>query len=44
MTSNAVGPKLILIDGYNVIRRTPGLAAAERVSLATGREALIAQV
>jgi len=37
-------PKLILIDGYNVIRNTPGLAAAERKSLSTGREALLAQV
>lgn len=37
-------PKLILIDGYNVIRNMPGLAAAERKSLAAGREALLAQV
>lgn len=44
MTTDAVGPKLILIDGYNVIRRTPGLAAAERVSLAAGRDALVAHV
>src|SRR5215831_1205330 len=36
-----VGPRTILIDGYNVIRRTPGLAAAERGSLAAGRQALI---
>lgn len=44
MTSHPAGPMLILIDGYNVIRRTPGLAAAERKSLASGREALIARV
>jgi uncharacterized protein len=31
----------VLIDGYNVIRRTPGLAAAERLSLDAGRQALI---
>ncbi|HEV8193163.1 MAG TPA: NYN domain-containing protein [Ktedonobacterales bacterium] len=37
-------PKLILIDGYNVIRNMPGLAAAERSSLSAGREALLAQV
>lgn len=37
-------PKLILIDGYNVIRNMPGLAAAERGSLSAGREALLAQV
>lgn len=36
-----MGPRTILIDGYNVIRRTPGLAAAERGSLAGGRQALI---
>ena len=36
-----VGPRTILIDGYNVIRRAPGLAAAERGSLAAGRQALI---
>jgi predicted RNA-binding protein with PIN domain len=35
---------LILIDGYNVIRRTPALAAAERGGLAAGREALISRV
>ena len=36
--------KLILIDGYNVIRNMQGMAVAERLSLATGREALLAQV
>ena len=36
-----MGPRTILIDGYNVIRRTPGLLAAERGSLAGGRQALI---
>lgn len=37
-------PRVILIDGYNVIRNTPGLAAAERAGLAVGREALLSQV
>lgn len=37
-------PLLILVDGYNVIRNTPGLAAADRVSLAAGREALVQQL
>jgi predicted RNA-binding protein with PIN domain len=40
----AEGPRTILIDGYNVIRRTPSLAAVERVSLEAGRAALLAQV
>jgi uncharacterized protein len=40
----SVGPRTILIDGYNVIRNTPGLAAAERVSLQAGRAALLAQI
>lgn len=44
MASDPTGPRLILIDGYNVIRRTPGLAAAERANLAAGREALITKV
>jgi predicted RNA-binding protein with PIN domain len=39
-----VEPRLILVDGYNVIRNTPGLLAAERTSLAAGRDALIAQI
>ncbi len=34
-------PKTLLVDGYNVIRRTPALAAAERHSLAGGRDALL---
>lgn len=34
----------ILVDGYNVIRNTPGMAVAERLSLETGREALRAQI
>ncbi len=34
----------IIIDGYNVIRRTPALANAERRSLHSGREALILQL
>src|SRR5262249_27044204 len=39
-----MGPCTILIDGYNVIRNTPGLRAAERVGLQEGRQALLAQV
>ncbi|HEX8032460.1 MAG TPA: NYN domain-containing protein [Ktedonobacterales bacterium] len=39
-----MGPRIILIDGYNVIRNIPALAAAERLSLRDGREALLAQV
>ncbi|HEY7356436.1 MAG TPA: NYN domain-containing protein [Ktedonobacterales bacterium] len=34
-------PKLILIDGYNVIKNTPELLAAERRSLAAARDALV---
>jgi uncharacterized protein len=37
-------PRTILVDGYNVIRNTPGLAAAERISLQHGREALLQQI
>jgi predicted RNA-binding protein with PIN domain len=37
-------PHLILLDGYNVIRRTPGLAIAELQSLETARQGLIQQV
>ncbi|MGH2486881.1 MAG: NYN domain-containing protein [Ktedonobacterales bacterium] len=44
MGAEAIGPRLIVIDGYNVIRRTPRLAAAERNSLEAGRAALIALV
>jgi predicted RNA-binding protein with PIN domain len=32
---------LVLVDGYNVIRRSPQLAAAERRSLQHGRDALV---
>jgi len=40
-----VQPETVLIDGYNVIRRTQGLAEAERRhGLAAGRDALIAKV
>ena len=39
-----MGPRTILVDGYNVIRNLPGLAAAERVSLRNGREALLQQI
>lgn len=39
-----VSPLLILVDGYNVIRNVPGLAAAERRSLEAGREALVQQL
>lgn len=34
------GVQTILIDGYNAIRRIPGLQAADRHSLAAGRDAL----
>ncbi len=40
----ALGPQTILVDGYNVIRNIPGLAAAERVSLRNGRETLLQQI
>ena len=33
------GPRTIYVDGYNVIRNTPALLQAERVSLAAGRDA-----
>ena len=39
-----MGPRTILIDGYNAIRRTPSLAAAECISLDAGRTALLVQV
>lgn len=32
---------LVIIDGYNVIRRTPAFANAERISLEHGRAALL---
>jgi predicted RNA-binding protein with PIN domain len=35
------GPKIILVDGYNIIHRTDGLRAASLQSLAAGREALL---
>jgi predicted RNA-binding protein with PIN domain len=34
-------PKIILIDGYNVIKNTPDLLAVERHSLAAARDALV---
>lgn len=37
-------PRTYLIDGYNVIRNTPGLAAAERQSLLEGRTRLVALI
>ena len=38
-------PKLILVDGYNVIKNTPELLAMEqRQSLASAREALVRQL
>jgi predicted RNA-binding protein with PIN domain len=37
-------PQLILIDGYNVIRRTPALAVAERHGLEAARRALLGLV
>jgi predicted RNA-binding protein with PIN domain len=39
-----MGSRVILVDGYNVIRHAPELLAAERRSLASGREALLAQI
>jgi predicted RNA-binding protein with PIN domain len=36
-----MGPRTILIDGYNVIRNTAGLVAAERLGLSAGRDALL---
>jgi predicted RNA-binding protein with PIN domain len=36
--------RVILVDGYNVIRHAPELLAAERRSLASGREALLVQI
>jgi predicted RNA-binding protein with PIN domain len=36
--------RVILVDGYNVIRHAPELLTAERRSLASGREALLAQI
>jgi predicted RNA-binding protein with PIN domain len=36
--------RVILVDGYNVIRHAPALLAAERRSLASGREALLGQI
>jgi predicted RNA-binding protein with PIN domain len=36
--------RVILVDGYNVIRHAPELLAAERRSLVSGREALLAQI
>jgi predicted RNA-binding protein with PIN domain len=33
--------QLVLVDGYNVIRRSPQLASAERRSLQHGRDALV---
>ena len=37
-------PRLILCDGYNIIRNMPGLAAAERQGLEGGREALLGRL
>lgn len=39
-----MGPRTILVDGYNVIRNLPGLMAAERSSLHDGRETLLKQI
>lgn len=36
--------RVILVDGYNVIRHAPELLAAERRSLESGRAALLAQI
>lgn len=37
-------PTTYLVDGYNVIRRTPRFAAAERHSLEGGRDALLEEL
>ena len=37
-------PRTIILDGYNVIRNLPGLSAAEKRSMETGRDALCAAV
>ena len=37
-------PRTVISDGYNVIRNLPGLSAAEKRSLETGRDALCAAV
>lgn len=39
-----MGPRCIVVDGYNVIRNVAALAIADKRSLAAGREALLAQV
>jgi uncharacterized protein len=39
--ASRTGPRCLLIDGYNVIRRMPALRAAEAESLAAGRAALL---
>lgn len=39
-----MGPRTILVDGYNVIRNIAGLASAERASLEHGRDQLIIQL
>lgn len=36
-----MGPRVILVDGYNTIRNVPALAAVERGSMAAGRDALV---
>src|SRR5262245_15724917 len=36
--------RVILVDGYNVIRHAPELLAAEQRSLETGPEALLPQI
>ncbi len=36
--------RFVLVDGYNVIRRTSALARAERISLQHGRDALLTQL
>src|SRR5215813_13692452 len=43
-TGATMEPKIILIDGYNVIKNTPGLLAVERQSLAAARDALVRQL
>lgn len=39
-----MGPCVIFVDGYNIIKNTPSLASADRRDLAAGREALLGRL
>jgi hypothetical protein len=41
---HAMEPKLILVDGYNVIKNTETFLAAQRQSLGAARDALVKQL